>query len=309
MKTKDYTDRVVELTSLYPVRKSLFSFLSASDLSSFVYAFNICRNKKRYMYISLTSKEQELLNPIRDIPEYYSWALERMAQGDKVILVGKDLDLLTQRIGNPWKYWRQGYGTRELCVWLAVVGKLVLDWGPSNGRLWTNTRTLEVSTKRKNEEGLRVDYLGLTHDISRCSEWTTLATVFSPLPFTPIDWFVRNGVTKSAVFNENKLIVVQVHSEDQLASNSPLTVDLRRCNIRWDSPRIIGRWTVEERDTDWSSTPYIDLSENVPCLKIAEHVKQTGDVNMDQMTNSYGIYIIARNPEIYTTVALHIPLR
>lgn len=94
----------------YSVMRSMLLCMSATDASSFVCATGVRPPRKLMAAIS---------SPVNDIPEHIEWMNEMMRLGNKVLLVGSDLDRLKNRIRYPDT--RGELATRTLCIWIAVI--------------------------------------------------------------------------------------------------------------------------------------------------------------------------------------------
>jgi hypothetical protein len=94
-----------------PIRNSVLSFCSASDISLL----------QALDYISLSDAEcRRYLNPVRDLSTC-NWILERIESKDMVTLVGKDIEPLLLRIQDPLAYYDRYKCKQNLIVWVAVV--------------------------------------------------------------------------------------------------------------------------------------------------------------------------------------------
>jgi hypothetical protein len=112
----------------YPILTSIMDSLSATDVSSFIHAFNI----------SLDSTTiNKYINVLRDIPEHLHWIENMTKVGNRVMLIGSDLERLKHRIMNPFTYDRKN--EQPLCIWLAVVPLQMIknkDFSRSNIMTW-----------------------------------------------------------------------------------------------------------------------------------------------------------------------------
>lgn len=97
-------------TSRYPIVELILSSLSATDCSSFIHATKIDLPHK------IVNK---YVNIMRDIPEHLDWILEQRSIGNRVDLVGVDLERWGRRIMHPWEYDRKN--EKPLCIWLMVT--------------------------------------------------------------------------------------------------------------------------------------------------------------------------------------------
>jgi len=99
------------VANVTPVSDSIMNALSASDVSTMLYALGIKMTRETTM---------RYLNPIRDMPEHEGWIKSQISDGRKVVLVGKDVIELRDRIMNPVKFWSENVCRREIHVWIAV---------------------------------------------------------------------------------------------------------------------------------------------------------------------------------------------
>ncbi|KAI4285576.1 MAG: hypothetical protein L6R38_000543 [Xanthoria sp. 2 TBL-2021] len=63
------------------------------------------------------------MNPIRDIPEHEGWIGTKIAEGNIVMMVGKDAIALRQRITDPERYSKQNPKKPMLSIWLMVTSR------------------------------------------------------------------------------------------------------------------------------------------------------------------------------------------
>lgn len=248
-----------------PIRYSIISNLSASDLASFRWAMGL--------YMTPIEKEK-YLNPLRDIPEYYDWFQKRMKHGDRVVLIGNDLADLMQRINDPIQYWSEGKGSKVINIWLAVASFLDLQgWDKS---VYRNMHTFELSFIREDKDPLTKELSRLrTHDprlhdiyeddfVNRLSSWSPTKSAFVPLPCKHEPGFsLYEGFSQSTIHNENKLKIQQFHGErylHRLARQPALVANIEDCFAKWGVGRLMN-YPVRFRDTT-PITSYIDVSKN-----------------------------------------------
>ncbi|KAK3614685.1 hypothetical protein LTR56_027092 [Elasticomyces elasticus] len=105
--------------NIYPIRSELTEMLTATDLSTFCYAFDI----------KLTDTEKDhYLKPIRDLVDQEEWIRNEVAKGTKISIVGTSLPLWIMRIREPTKYWGMFKEHMTIRVWiLAKVGNEELE--------------------------------------------------------------------------------------------------------------------------------------------------------------------------------------
>ena len=123
--------------TMIPFMDYIMDNLSASDSASFMYAMCI-RMSDRTM--------NRYLDVLRDIPEYEDWIHKMLGAGNKVMLVGSDLERLTSRIMHPQTYDRTD--KRPICIWLMVLPTHKTAWEgmDSNEGLDLVTHASEDST-------------------------------------------------------------------------------------------------------------------------------------------------------------------
>ena len=99
-----------KLLAATPIATAIMDLISASDVSSLLYACGTGLSDywKRYY-----------MNPIRDLPEYQSWIENETKNRNWVVLVGKDLNALKDRIANPASYWSSAQARDGIHIWLA----------------------------------------------------------------------------------------------------------------------------------------------------------------------------------------------
>jgi hypothetical protein len=96
-----------------PIRDVILSHCSATDISLL----------ERMKCLDLSNTERRrYLNPVRDLPKCNE-ILGRIHNGDKMILIGKDVNILMCRIQDPIQYVEHWAWTRTLHLWLAIVSK------------------------------------------------------------------------------------------------------------------------------------------------------------------------------------------
>lgn len=111
--------------SLYPILTSLLKFLSGSDASSFLALLDIeVSEAVRQAYCSI----------YRDIPECIDWIRSLTRKGHTVVIAGKDLISLKERLENPQRYYDEQCHRPPLRLWLAAVanGKYTQFGGVTN---------------------------------------------------------------------------------------------------------------------------------------------------------------------------------
>ncbi|KAK5674007.1 hypothetical protein LTS10_013228 [Elasticomyces elasticus] len=113
MATSTHTIKSI-FENIYPIRSELTEMLTATDLSTFCYAFDI----------ELTDKEKDhYLKPIRDLVDQEEWIRSEVAKGTKISIVGTSLPLWIMRIREPTKYWSTFKKYVAIRVWiLAKMG-------------------------------------------------------------------------------------------------------------------------------------------------------------------------------------------
>ncbi|KAK3614684.1 hypothetical protein LTR56_027091 [Elasticomyces elasticus] len=97
--------------AVYPFRISLMEHLTATDLATLCYAFEL----------SLTQQEWNVyLLPFRDLPKQREWIESRVEDGAKVTMMSKDLPLWLMRMQNPHRYWSMY--TTHIVVSIWIIG-------------------------------------------------------------------------------------------------------------------------------------------------------------------------------------------
>lgn len=99
------------VANVTPVSDSIMNALSASDVSTMLYALGIKMTRETTM---------KYLNPIRDMPEHEGWIKSQISDMRKVVLVGKGVVELRDRIMDPAKFWSKNVCRRRIHVWIAV---------------------------------------------------------------------------------------------------------------------------------------------------------------------------------------------
>jgi hypothetical protein len=107
---KQSVHHLVLCMSQTPIRQSLLSYCSASDISLL--------QALKCMQLSETESAR-YLNLVRDLPTC-NWLLENIKCRDKVILIGDDVQMLLLRIQNPISY-HMKHSEKILKIWTAVV--------------------------------------------------------------------------------------------------------------------------------------------------------------------------------------------
>jgi hypothetical protein len=103
--------KLVVCMSQTPIRNSVLSRCSASDVSLL--------QAMKCLVLSNAEKKR-YLNPVRDL-SICNWILERIDAKDNVILIGKDIDLLVDRIRNPLGYHAKGLWNNPIVIWPVVA--------------------------------------------------------------------------------------------------------------------------------------------------------------------------------------------
>ncbi|KAK3614888.1 hypothetical protein LTR56_026946 [Elasticomyces elasticus] len=97
--------------TVYPFRVSMMEHLTATDLATLCYAFEL----------SLTQQERNVyLLPTRDLLKQKQWIESRVENGAKVTMMSKDLPLWLMRIENPHRYW--SIYTTHIVVRIWIIG-------------------------------------------------------------------------------------------------------------------------------------------------------------------------------------------
>ena len=87
---------------------------------------------------------QSYLIPTRDIPEYSDWMKTVLKFGGGVTLVGKDLDILIERLTRPDRFWKRFKIPPRITIWIAATPKSEFV---SVGRLMRDTEASTVGKK------------------------------------------------------------------------------------------------------------------------------------------------------------------
>jgi len=95
--------------NVYPARRQIMIYCSATDLSTLCYA----------MKFELTEKEkEEFLKPIRDIPVQQDWIRAEVEKGTRISIVGSDVSVWLARIKDPEQYWNVFKQHPMLRIWI-----------------------------------------------------------------------------------------------------------------------------------------------------------------------------------------------
>lgn len=144
-RTASMQSYIYTFTNTYGVLESILSSLSASDVSSFMCAFDV------ELPDTITNK---YVNVMRDMPEHLNWITEQSELGNKVMLIGTDLERLGRRIISPSTYDRKN--EKPLCIWLVVAPSPTIRRKMTQGHLMTwkgdllDTRKIEVLSNHGN---------------------------------------------------------------------------------------------------------------------------------------------------------------
>lgn len=110
---RDFIPSLWSLLAIFPeIRKLIVSHLSAT-YASLVLA--LCG-------IEITDVERrDYLYPLKDFGKYADWIEEKKQAGCRIVLIGRDLELLQHRIQHPLESW--GKEPRKMYVWICAVSR------------------------------------------------------------------------------------------------------------------------------------------------------------------------------------------
>ena len=94
------------------VRSKILDYLPATYASLVLWLCNVKLEKW---------EEKKYLNIIRDIEEQEDWTREKIAQGALVVLLGKDLVEIENRINNPGSFWNKNSILRNTSICIIVI--------------------------------------------------------------------------------------------------------------------------------------------------------------------------------------------
>ncbi len=98
--------------SVYPARVCIMNELTATDLATFCYAYD--------MELTNLEKSRYLL-PIRDLTRHEDWIRSMTKKGHNITIMGKDVPLWFMRVKDPHEYWSMYNYHVTIRVWIICL--------------------------------------------------------------------------------------------------------------------------------------------------------------------------------------------
>ncbi|KAK4901406.1 hypothetical protein LTR49_027288 [Elasticomyces elasticus] len=244
--------------SIYPIRSRLTEMLTATDLSTFCYTFDI----------ELTDKEKDYyLRPIRDLVDQEEWIRSEVAKGTKISIVGTDLPLWIMRIKDPVRYWSTFKEYVTIRVWILakmgdeereksenIVRSIELEIAEIRHAIMNSSEDWNVDTDLYNDvcttliRSLQSYEERMTYTLRPPSKFmllsssSSLSEIETPFGSTPFkdsiyEWRLYSGITHSSI-----------------------DVLYARINIEW--PAYTGPPSIYSRDEAVSWVPHSIVNAN-----------------------------------------------